>query len=117
MSATLLFSNDDNAPVRDWDRDHDINLSNGNACAVLTALGFEFRDGYAEFTLAELQEACRLYRTSNISEFVDTGKPLKIQGNVIDCGRGRGYITERVRQIEVHCIRAAERGATRCCFV
>jgi hypothetical protein len=120
MSASLHFSNDNSdSYIR---TDEELNMSNSNAMAVLSALGLDsnFWDAPAA-PIQELSKAIELYLASEIASVIDNGTETLIKSNqngatMIYCGRREGYITEKVL-IAQQCVKEAlGKGATKYYF-
>jgi hypothetical protein len=120
MSASLHFSNNNSdSYIR---TDEELNMSNSNAMAVLSALGLDadFWDAPAK-PIEELEQAISFYLNSEIASLVDGGTDTLIQSNpnsatMIFCGRREGYITEKVKIAE-QCVKEAKgKGATKYYF-
>ena len=96
--------------------DLDINVSNGNACDILVALGLSPREQGGELRIDEFINRCRNWLRANI------GKPgREIEPSVdaepgratfIDCGRREGYLNEKLHALAVMAERGREQGAT-----
>lgn len=115
MSASLHFSNDN--PGSYVRTDEELNMSNSNASAVLSALGLDsnFWDAPAK-PIEELEQAISFYLNSEIASFLDRGTASTAKGSWIDCGRREGYITEKVKIAE-QCVKEAKgKGATKYYF-
>ena len=87
-------------------------MTYGNAQAALTALGLEYDlQDPVVLPLATLEEACRLFLTSELAAYVDGGTASEKNGIVYSFGRRPGYITERVQGFVGLCERARQMGA------
>lgn len=86
-------------------------MSNSNTRMVLSALGFspDFEDEPG-FSIDEFEKAVDLYLTSELGTLIDNGVELVQRGNVVDCGRRSGYITEKVQEMKPLIAQAREKG-------
>ena len=120
MSASLHFSNDN--PGSYVRTDEELNMSNSNAAAVLSALGLDadFWDAPAK-PIEELEQAISFYLNSEIASFLDRGTDTLVHSSeggatMINYGRREGYITEKVKIAE-QCVKEAKgKGATKYYF-
>lgn len=101
MSATLTITSDKGQTLVRMPDSMDVSLSNRNADDVLNVLGFPAMvDGISEIMpVQEMWAACNRYLSSELGEFVDTGKDTVQSGNFVDCGRDAGYFSIRVEAI------------------
>ncbi len=116
MSATIYFYNESNDGV---DTSTEINMSNGNASAFMSVLGFDanFWDA-PPIPVEEFIAACERFLTSEIAEYVDRGTPTVEQGGpgetkVIHCGRREWYFVEKVTLAVRSAREAHQKGAVR----
>jgi hypothetical protein len=119
MSASLTFVTDAGRLVL---TDGDLNLSNSNAMALLSALGFDCRFEEAPaMAVEEFEQGLRLFRDSEIARYVDGGVPTKdsvLAGGArwIDCGRAEGYFANKVAMAQQLVTEAKGKGAVKCYF-
>lgn len=108
MSISIYFNSKTKTAI-----DSGINMSNGNFVAVANALGIQFDWDMPPMDIHKFIDAMNRYLKSEIDKYVDNGvEPTRDEsGNVMDCGRREGYITERVVQVLNVTIHAQLKGA------
>lgn len=125
MSANLTFSNANKMQTFSFGEaasmvavSRELNVSNSNAAHILTALGFDPNFNNAEpIQVWEFDAAINRFFKSDIAEVIDGEKPSVRQGNIIDCGRREGYLTDRIEVCRIMTEEAINKGATHVCFL
>lgn len=105
-------------PNPDYVEDAGMTLSNGNARALLGALGFALdEDDFAQLPIDEVQRACLKALNGPAAQAVT---PSTVSGaavgepgpTMIDCGRPEGYMERRLRKLAAIIARGRREGAT-----
>jgi len=114
MSANLnFFDQKKNRLVRVGE----FNVTNDNASLILAAIGLNpDYDHFAGTEIIEFETSLCQYLDSDIAQFVDCGRDSVNHGNVMDCGRREGYLTEKVTLALDYTRKARMRGATHAYF-
>lgn len=91
----------------------EFNVSNSNAKALLSALGYEYtQSGSEDIPIRELWAACERFLKSDLATILDGGTRPKVLGNWTTCGRRDGYLTEKITTIKTLCEVAIQLNAT-----
>lgn len=91
----------------------EFNVTNSNASAILSALGYDYTEkGSEEIEVRELWAAAERYLKSDLATLLDTGKRARTVRNFTDCGMRKGYLAEKIRTIKTLCEVAIRLNAT-----
>ena len=122
MSANLCFL-DASGNFMHLPEHLSLNMTGSNTSAFLAALGFDpdFENNWEKWPVADFAAAIRRFRTSEIGQYVDEGRPAtedRRPGGAlfVDCGRASGYLARRAQMAEGILAGAAALGAVKCYF-